>query len=151
MSIAEVPELRESGQDHENRGNLEKKTETAFSIEELREWKTQIESLVRDHPVLSAGIAVGAGVLIARLIRSATSDDGDRKRRHRSRGGLLSSEIGRAIMGSLATMAAAKVQELMMEHAVEEAEEPEPPPRRARKKASPRPSQQRRRRPPVEE
>lgn len=133
-----------------------------FSLDELKEWKGQLQKAVHDHPILSASIAVGAGVLIARLIQDAVDDD-TRKKRSRRRGGLFGSEIGRAVMGSLATMAAAKIQETLLEglqmnqSEEEEEEEPEPPPRRTRprKQGRPasqrRPTQQRRRKPIVEE
>lgn len=134
--------------------------EHGFSLDELKEWKGQIEKAVHDHPILSASIAVGAGVLIARLIQDAVDDD-TRKKRSRRMGGLFGSEIGRALMGSLATMAAAKLQETLLEgvqmHQAEEEEEPEPPRRRTRprKQGRPatqrRPTQQRRRKPTVEE
>ena len=122
--------------------------ESGFSLEEIQEWKAQLEKLVREHPIVSAGIAVGAGVLIARLVKDALDDDSSRKRRRKRRGGIFGSELGRALMGSLATMAAAKIQESLLEHVQEEAEEEEPEPvrRRPRKQASrPRTSQTRRR------
>ena len=121
--------------------------ESGFSLEEIQEWKTQLEKLVREHPIVSAGIAVGAGVLIARLVKDALDDDGSRKRRRKRRGGIFGSELGRALMGSLATMAAAKIQESLLEHVQDQAEEePEPVRRRPRKQAArPRTSQTRRR------
>ena len=122
--------------------------ESGFSLEEIQEWKTQLEKVVREHPIISAGIAVGAGVLIARLVKDALDDDGSRKRRRKRRGGIFGSELGRALMGSLATMAAAKIQESLLEHVQEEAE-PEPEPvRRSRPRkqgARARTSQTRRR------
>jgi hypothetical protein len=103
-------------------------------LDEFQEWKTQLETVVRDHPILSAGIAVGAGVLIARLVKDAFDDEKDRKRRRRRRGGIFGSEIGRAIMGSIATMAAAKLQEALIEHVQEEEEEAEPEPEPVRRR-----------------
>lgn len=97
--------------------------EHGFSIDELKEWKQQLEHSVQEHPILSASIAVGVGVLIARLIKDALDDEGERKRKRRRRGGLLGSEIGRALMGSLATMAAAKLQEALLEGMQEDQEE----------------------------
>lgn len=122
--------------------------ETGFSLEELQEWKTQLETIVREHPIVSAGIAVGAGVLIARLLKDAFDDDsGGWRRRRKKRGGLFASEIGKALMGSLATMAAAKLQEALIEHVQEEAEpEPEPVRRRPRKQGRQRQTSQARRR-----
>lgn len=114
-------------------------------MDEVQEWKTQLETIVRDHPIMSAGIAVGAGVLIARLVKDALGDEKDRKRRRRRRGSLFGSEIGRAIMGSIATMAAAKLQEALIEHVQDEEEEPEPEPVRRR----PRKQGARSRRPPA--
>lgn len=130
--------------------------EHGFSLDELKDWKKQLETAVHEHPILSASIAVGVGVLIARLIKDAMDDEGDRKRRRRRKGGLLGSEIGRALMGSIATMAAAKLQEALLGD-----EEPEPAaerpirPRRPRKQAG-RPASKRRpatrhRQPKVEE
>lgn len=120
------------------RGPKRAEHESAFSFEELQEWKTQLETLVREHPILSAGIAVGAGVLIARLVSDALGDERDRKRRRRRRGGMFGGEIGRAIMGSLATMAAAKLQEALIEHVQDEAEEEEVPVRRSPRKQAAR-------------
>ena len=123
--------------------------ETGFSLDELKEWKSQLETVVRDHPILAAGIAVGAGVLIARLVKDALDDDsGSWRRRKKSRRSIFGSEIARALAGSLATMAAAKIQESLMEHVQEEADEPEPEPvrRRPRKQGTQRrPAQTRRR------
>jgi hypothetical protein len=116
-------------------------------MDEVQEWKAQLETVVRDHPIMSAGIAVGAGVLIARLVKDALDDDKDRKRRRRRRGGLFGSEIGRAIMGSIATMAAAKLQEALIEHVQEEEAEPEPEPEPVRRR--PRKQGTRGRRPPA--
>jgi hypothetical protein len=122
-----------------SRGPQRGASESAFSLDELQEWKTQLETVVREHPIVSAGIAVGAGVLIARLVKDALDDDKDRKRRRHRRGGFFGGEIGRAIMGSIATMAAAKLQEALIEHVQEEAEEePEPVRRRPGKQGSPR-------------
>ena len=45
--------------------------EHGFSLDELKEWKDQLEKAVHDHPILAASVAVGAGVLIARLIQDA--------------------------------------------------------------------------------
>jgi hypothetical protein len=142
------PQIRDESEEH------------GFSLDELKEWKTQIEKTVHEHPILSASIAVGVGVLIARLIRDAMDDESDRKRRRKRKGGLFGSEIGKAVMGSLATMAAAKLQETLLSEfqqpdEEEEAEEAPPPRRRPRKQAS-RPATQRRtpprrRKPPVEE
>lgn len=110
--------------------------EHGFSLDELQEWKTQLEKTVRDHPILAAGIAVGAGVLIARLIKDALGDEPPpRKRRGGKIRELLGSEVGRALMGSAATMVAAKIQEAMMEHAVEEVEAEAAPVRRRRRPA----------------
>lgn len=133
--------------------------EHGFSLDELKDWKKQLEHAVQEHPILSASIAVGAGVLIARLIKDALDDEGERKRKRKRRGGLLGSEIGRAVMGSLATMAAAKLQETLLEGMQEEREEEadeEARPRRPRKQGRAgtakraRPGQ-RRRAPKVEE
>jgi hypothetical protein len=133
-----------------------------FSLDELKEWKTQLEKAVHEHPILAASVAVGAGVLIARLIQDAVDDDTRRKRKRR-RGGLFGSELTRALMSSVGTMAAAKVQEMLMEglqqHQAggEEEEEVEERPRRtrprkqARSSSGRRPSGQRRRKPAVEE
>lgn len=145
------------------RENVEKTTRTkgprrkqveehGFSMDELQQWKAQVEKAVRDHPILSAGIAVGAGVLIARLIKDAVGDEPPRKSRGGRIRGLMNSEIGRALMGSAATMVAAKIQEAMVQHAVEEVEaESEPAPRRRRRPSKQgRPATKRRRRP-VEE
>ena len=105
-------------------------------------------------------VAVGAGVLIARLVKDALDDEWDRKRRRRRKGGLLGSELGRALMGSLATMAAAKLQETLLadlQSGDDEDEEEEPAPVRRRSPAkqgrtrSPRGSTSRRRKPAVEE
>jgi hypothetical protein len=131
--------------------------EHGFSLDELKEWKQQLQKAVQDHPILSASIAVGAGVLIARLIKDALDDEGERKRKRRRRGGLLGSEIGRAIMGSLATMAAAKLQETLLEGMQEDQAQAQEQPRRPRKRTSGSAadkrarSGQRRRRPKVEE
>jgi hypothetical protein len=136
--------------------------EHGFSLDELKEWKAQLEKAVHDHPIMAASVAVGVGVLIARLIQDAVDDD-TRKERSRRRGGLFGSEIGRALMGSLATMAAAKLQETLLEGLqpgrADEEDEPDERPRRTRtrprKQGRPagqrRPTQQRRRKPPVEE
>jgi hypothetical protein len=143
------PQLKASLEDH------------GFSLDELKEWKDQLEKAVHDHPILAASVAVGAGVLIARLIQDAVDDD-TRKKRSRRRGGLFGSEIGRAIMGSVGTMAAAKLQEMLMEgiqqhQARDEEDEVEAPPRRtrprkqARSTGQRRPTGQRRRKPIVEE
>ncbi len=111
------------------------KEEHGFSLDELKEWKGQLEKVVHEHPILSASIAVGAGVLIARLLRDAFDED-ERKRQRKRPGGLLGSEIGRAVMGSLATMAAAKLQETLLaelqQPEEEEEEEEAAPPRRRR-------------------
>jgi hypothetical protein len=131
--------------------------EHGFSLDELKDWKKQIEKTVQDHPILSASIAVGTGVLIARLLKDALDDEGERKRKRRRRGGLLGSEIGRALMGSLATMAAAKLQETLLEGMqAEQEEEVATRPRRPRKQgrqatAKRARSGQRRRPPKVEE
>jgi tRNA(Ile2) C34 agmatinyltransferase TiaS len=135
--------------------------EHGFSLDEVKEWKAQLQKAVHDHPILAASVAVGAGVLIARLIQDAVDDD-TRKERSRRRGGLFGSELGRALMGSLATMAAAKLQETLLEGLnqpdEEEEEEPEPPrrtrPRKQGRSAAgsrTRPTTQRRRKPIVEE
>ena len=134
--------------------------EHGFSLDEVKEWKAQLEKAVHDHPILAASVAVGAGVLIARLIQDAVDDD-KRKERSRRRGGLFGSELGRALMGSLATMAAAKLQETLLEglNQPDEEEEPEEPPRRTRPRKQARtgtgrprrPPTQRRRKPTVEE
>ena len=132
--------------------------EHGFSLDELKEWKNQLEKAVTDHPILSASIAVGAGVLIARLIQDAMDED-TRKERKRRRGGLFGSELGRALMGSLATMAAAKIQETLLSdmQQSEDSEEDAPRPvrKRPRKQGRPVSSQRRpgtrRRKPAVEE
>jgi hypothetical protein len=130
--------------------------EHGFSLDELKQWKADLEKAVHEHPILSASIAVGAGVLIARLIKDALDDEDDRKRRRKRKGGLLGSEIGRALMGSLATMAAAKLQETLLAD-LQQPEEPEQPVRR-RRPAGQRPrsggtrrTPPRRRKPAVEE
>jgi hypothetical protein len=86
------------------------------------------------------------GVLIARLLQDAFDED-TRERRKRRTGGLFGSEIGRAVMGSLATMAAAKLQETLLgelQHSDEEDEEPQPRPPRKRPRKQGRPGGQRR-------
>jgi hypothetical protein len=130
--------------------------EHGFSLDEVKEWKAQLEKTVHEHPILSASIAVGVGVLIARLVKDALDDEDDRKRRRKRKGGLLGSEIGRALMGSLATMAAAKLQETLLADLQEDEEdEPEPPVRRRPAKqgrsAGQRRTPPRRRKPAVEE
>lgn len=131
--------------------------EHGFSLDELKEWKNQLEKAVTEHPILSASIAVGAGVLIARLIQDAMDED-TRKERKRRRGGLFGSELGRALMGSLATMAAAKIQETLLSdmQQPDESEEEAPRPVRKRPRKQGRPGGQRRpgtrrRKPAVEE
>jgi hypothetical protein len=140
------------------RSRMEAAEEHGFSLDEVKEWKASLEKAIHEHPILTASVAVGAGVLIARLVKDALDDEWDRKRRRRRKGGLLGSEIGRALMGSLATMAAAKLQETLLADLQqdEEEEEPEPPVRRRRPTKSPRTagqraSSQRRRKPAVEE
>ncbi|HEY0671679.1 MAG TPA: hypothetical protein VGD27_05400 [Longimicrobiales bacterium] len=119
--------------------------EHGFSLDELKEWKNQLEKAVTEHPILSASIAVGAGVLIARLIQDAMDED-TRKERKRRRGGLLGSELGRALMGSLATMAAAKIQEtLLSDMQSDESEEEAPRPVRKRPRKQGRPGSSHRR------
>ena len=141
------PKLKSSIEDH------------GFSLDELKEWKDQLQKAVHDHPILAASVAVGAGVLIARLIQDAVDDD-TRKKRSRRRGGLFGSEIARALMGSVGTMAAAKLQEMLIEGIQQnqaEEEEVEARPRRprprkqARSTGQRRPTGQRRRKPIVEE
>ena len=123
-------------------------------MDEIREWKASLEKAVHEHPILTASIAVGAGVFIARMIKDAMDDEWDRKRRRRRKGGLLGSEIGRALMGSLATMAAAKLQETLLAD-LQEDEEEEPPARRRTPRKQARPAQRRpparRRKPAVED
>jgi hypothetical protein len=135
-------------------GRFQDDDEHGFSLDELKEWKAHLEKAVHEHPILSASVAVGAGVLIARLVKDAMDDESDRKRRRRRKGGLLGSEIGRALMGSLATMAAAKLQETLLadlqEPQEDEEEEAEPAPRR-RRPPTKRGGPPRRRKPKVEE
>lgn len=138
-------------------GKLEAQEEHGFSLDELKQWKGQLEKAVHDHPILTASIAVGAGVLIARLVKDAFDDEWDRKRRRKRKGGLIGSEIGRALMGSLATMAAAKLQETLLAdlQEPEEEEEEEPvrrrPPRKRTRSAGQGRNPPRRRKPAVEE
>ncbi len=108
--------------------------EHGFSLDEVKEWKTQLEKVVSDHPILAAGVAVGVGVLIARLIQRASDDDFPRRKSRLS--GVLGSEVGRAVMGSLATMAAAKLQETLLADLPGHEEDAETPRRPARKRAS---------------
>jgi hypothetical protein len=123
-------------------------------MDEIKEWKASLEKAVHEHPILTASIAVGAGVFIARLIKDAMDDEWDRKRRRRRKGGLLGSELGRALMGSLATMAAAKLQETLLAD-LQEDEEDEPPARKPSPRKQARPAQRRpparRRKPAVED
>lgn len=107
--------------------------EHGFSLDEVKEWKSQLEKVVSDHPILAAGVAVGVGVLIARLIQRASDDDFPRRKSRLS--GVLGSEVGRAVMGSLATMAAAKLQETLLADLPAREEEEESPRRSASKRA----------------
>jgi hypothetical protein len=112
------PQMREALEEH------------GFSLDELKEWKTQLQKVVEEHQILSASIAVGAGVFLARMLRDAMDDESDRKRRRRRRGGLLGGELGRAVMGSLATVVAAKLQETLLANLQEPDEEEDEPPAR---------------------
>lgn len=88
---------------------------------------------VRRRPLLSAGIALGAGYLVGKALNVSLPG-----RRRKKRSG-LSGQLGRAIVSSLATMVAAKVSQSLAGADFEAEPEPEAEPvrRRAPRKRKP--------------
>jgi ElaB/YqjD/DUF883 family membrane-anchored ribosome-binding protein len=92
---------------------------------------------VRRRPLLSAGIALGAGYLVGKALNVGLPG----RRRKRSSG--LGGQLGRAIASSLATMVAAKVSQSLAgaDFDLEPEPEPEPEPVRRRAPRKRRPAQ----------
>jgi hypothetical protein len=86
---------------------------------------------IRAHPLRSTAIAVGAGYLLGRIIAPPLPRFGRAKR------GGMGDQIGRAVVGAVATMIAARVQaSLLGEPDIEEVIPPKP--RAPRKRAAKR-------------
>lgn len=92
--------------------------------------------VVRKRPLLSAGIAIGAGFLIGKVM--GVGSGGSRRKRG---GSNITSQVGRALVGSLAAMAASRLRNGPL--VPDDSEDEEEPVRRHPPRTRPRSSRSR--------
>lgn len=105
---------------------------------DLEVMRDDLIDLVRRRPLLSAGIAIGAGYLIGKALGIGS---GGPKRS--KRGSSIKSQVGRAVVSSLAAMAAARFRAGLLESDEDEEEEEVRPKRRQPPRMRPRSSRAR--------